>query len=299
MIPLDHHGEEWSGGQVVVESHMETDSLALMLRAPSTPIAAVHVRWVAEVNPDIRALSDAWERSYGDLGWRNLIAERVMPWYFATHDGATCHGYGVKTDARALCFWQLDPEGVSLWLNVTNGGNGVELGGRPLKMATVVTQRGGDGEDAMTAVEGLCRAMCARMSRPTTPIYGTNDWCYSYGHSTAQTILRDTEFIAGLSPSRGVRPFSVIDGGWSNGTAAWPDMGNSPPISSSELRGPASGSGRSDRPMTPGAICSYPIFVLARRRNAPPNTLTTQPYRRSRKRLKPRCAMSWSGATRW
>ena len=92
--------------------------------------------------PDLRALGDAWERSYGDLGWRNLIPERVMPWYFATHDGVTCHGYGVKTDAAALCFWQLDPEGVSLWLNVTNGGDGVELGQRKLTMATVVTRRG-------------------------------------------------------------------------------------------------------------------------------------------------------------
>jgi alpha-galactosidase len=225
MIPLERNGEEWTGGQVVVESHITADSLALTLRAPSSPIAAVHVRWAAEVGSDVRALGDAWERSYGDLGWRNVIPERVMPWYFATHDGAICHGYGVKTDARALCFWQLDPEGVSLWLNVTNGGNGVELGGRQLKMATVVTRRGGDGEDTMAAVEGLCRAMCARTSRPITPIYGANDWCYSYGHSTSQTILRDTEFIAGLSPSGGVRPFSVIDGGWSNGTAAWPDMG--------------------------------------------------------------------------
>ena len=67
--------------------------------------------------------------------------------------------------------------------------------------------------------------MCARTSRPIVPIYGANDWDYSYGQSTAETILRDTEFIAELSPSGGPRPFSVVDGGWTNGTAAWPDMG--------------------------------------------------------------------------
>jgi alpha-galactosidase len=183
------------------------------------------VRWRAEVAPGLRALGDAWERSYGDLGWRNLIPERVMPWYFATHDGATCHAYGVKTDAGALCFWQLDPEGVSLWLNVANGGNGVELGQRRLTMATVVTRRGAEGEKALETVTGLCRTMCARASRPIVPIYGANDWCYSYGRSTAETILRDTEFIVELSPKGGVRPFSVIDGGWSNGNSAWPDMG--------------------------------------------------------------------------
>jgi alpha-galactosidase len=224
-IPLQATGAQWGGGGVAVESTVQQDALVLTLAAPSTKIAMVHVRWQAKVTTDLRALGDAWERSYGDLGWRNLIPERVMPWYFATHDGATCHGYGVKTDAAALCFWQLDPEGVSLWLNVTNGGDGVELGPRRLTMATVVTRRGVPGEHATDAVAGLCRIMCARPSRPIVPIYGANDWCYSYGRSTAETILRDTEFIVELSPSGGTRPFSVVDGGWSNGTAAWPDMG--------------------------------------------------------------------------
>jgi alpha-galactosidase len=224
-IALQPAGVQWRGGQVVVESAVVQDALVLNLAVAGTPVAAVHVRWRSQVAPGLRALGDAWERSYGELGWRDLIPERVMPWYFATHDGATCHGYGVKTGAAALCFWQLDPEGVSLWLNVTNGGEGVELGPRRLTMATVVTRRGSEGENAVEVVAGLCRAMCARPSRPTVPIYGANDWNYSYGQSTAETIVRDTEFIVEFSPGGGVRPFSVIDGGWSNGTTAWPDMG--------------------------------------------------------------------------
>jgi alpha-galactosidase len=177
------------------------------------------------VPSDLLVLSDAWERSYGELGWRNVIPERVMPWYFATHDGTACHGYGMKTDARALCFWQVDLQGVSLWLNVTNGGNGVELGERKLTMATIVSRRGVAGEDAVQALTELCRRMCGRKTRPTIPIYGANDWCYSYGQSSAETILRDTEFIVDVSPSGVSCPFSVIDGGWAEGTGAWPDMG--------------------------------------------------------------------------
>jgi alpha-galactosidase len=222
---LKRSGERWSGEQIVVESNMGHHGLVLTLTSPSAPVAAIHVRWQARVTPELLTLGDAWERSYGNLGWRNLIPQRAMPWYFATYDGAICNGYGVKTDTRALCFWQLDSEGVSLWLNVTNGGNGVELGDRTLEMATVVSHRGHKGESAMEAITALCGAMCARTSRRTSPIYGANDWCYSYGRSTTQSILRDTEFIVGLSPSGGVRPFSVIDGGWGNGTPAWPDMG--------------------------------------------------------------------------
>ena len=224
-IQLTREGERWAGKQVQVTTQVVRDSLTLSLSAPSTPIVAVHVRWRAKVATELKVLGDAWERSYGELGWRNVIPERVMPWYFATYDGAACHGYGVRTDACALCFWQLDSQGVSLWLNVANGGRGVELSDRTLAMATVVAHRGADGVDAMESVRELCKMMCRRKSRPGSPIYGANDWCYSYGQSTAESILRDTEFVVELSPRGGVRPFSVIDGGWTNGTAAWPDMG--------------------------------------------------------------------------
>ena len=224
-IPLTPRGERWSGGGVEVESKPEGESLRFTLTSPARPIALVHVRWKRRIPADLTILGDAWERSYGELGWRNLIPERVLPWYFATFDGKTCHAYGVKTDSCALCFWQIDESGVSLWLNVTNGGDGVHLGERRLVMATVVSHRGADVSDAMASVRALCNGMCARRSRPAQPIFGANDWCYAYGRSTAETILRDTDFIVEVAPTSGPRPFSVIDGGWSNGTAAWPDMG--------------------------------------------------------------------------
>jgi alpha-galactosidase len=224
-LPLTRNGQKWVGKGVVVECGPRPDSLTLGLESPKSPISVVHVRWQMNVPSDLLVLSDAWERSYGELGWRNVIPERVMPWYFATYDGAACHGYGVTTHPGALCFWQVDLRGVSLWLNVTNGGNGVKLGERKLTMATIVSRRGTAGGDAVQALTELCRCMCERKSRPTIPIYGANDWCYSYGQSSAGTILRDTEFIVDVSPKGASRPFSVIDGGWAEGTAAWPDMG--------------------------------------------------------------------------
>ena len=81
---------------------MGKDSLVLTLTAGTMPMSLVHVRWTADVMPNLIALGDAWERSHGELGWRGIEPERVMPWYFATHDGTICHGYGVRTDARAL-----------------------------------------------------------------------------------------------------------------------------------------------------------------------------------------------------
>lgn len=222
---LTRSSERWTGSSCEVETAAGRSALKITLASPLRPVSLVHLRWNSRIDPGLLVLGDAWERSYGDLGWRNIVPERSMPWYFATWDKTACHGYGVQTDARALCCWTLDQQGISLWLNVTNGGNGVELGQRRLTMATVVTHRGADGESAFDAVTALCRSLCARPSRKLSPIYGANDWDYAYGASTAATIVRDTEFIANLAPSRGPRPFSVVDGGWENGTAAWPDMG--------------------------------------------------------------------------
>ena len=223
-VTLNRRAERWEGKHVVVETRVDKNSVVLTLQAPATPMALVHARWRFNVSPGLLFLGDAWERSYGELGWRSLVPERSMPWYFATYDRTACHGYGVKTDSAALCFWQLDPDGVSLWLNVTSGGNGVELSQRQLTMATV-SRQGSPGDDPIDDIRELCRLMCARPSRAMAPVYGANDWDYAYGQSSAETILRDTDFIAELSPTAGPRPFSVIDGGWANGTASWPDMG--------------------------------------------------------------------------
>jgi alpha-galactosidase len=171
----------------------------------------------------MRILGDHWERSYGDLCWRVMTPERVLPWYFFTHDEATLHGYGVKTGAGALCFWQVDPDGVSLWLNVANGGEGVALGNRRLLAATVVTRRGKEGEVPLYAARDFCTRMCDKPRLPATALYGSNDWYYAYGKNSAEQTLRDADLMAFCAPKQGTRPFTVIDDGWKR-KEAFPDM---------------------------------------------------------------------------
>jgi alpha-galactosidase len=223
-IPLTRSGSEWHGNGIDLESRVGNDELPIIVRAPGLPVRYIHLRWEAAVATGVHVLGDHWERSYGDLGWRNIIPERVMPWYFATYDDHTCHAYGVKTGAGALCFWQLDTEGVSLWLNLSNGGSGVNLGQRALAAATVVTRRGTSGEEPTRSLHAFCHQMCSQPTRPSQPIYGSNDWYYAYGTNTAKQILNDTDFIAELSTANVARPFSIIDMGWSNGSPAYGSM---------------------------------------------------------------------------
>ncbi len=236
-VPLHRSGQSWQAPGINVRTSPSTAaSLDLTVTAPALPLKRVHLRWSAPVDTSAFYLGDAWERSYGDLSWRSVVPERVLPWYFAAHTAAgLTHGYGVRTGARALCFWQVDPQGVSLTLDLSNGGNGVLLGQRELAAATVLSRPGHPGERPEQALAALCRSMCPNPRLPPGPIYGTNDWYYAYGRNSAAGILRDTDLIASVAPPAGPRPFSVIDDGWEvDGTPAgqpshnpaFPDMPN-------------------------------------------------------------------------
>ncbi|HVJ08029.1 MAG TPA: hypothetical protein VM554_06575 [Acidisarcina sp.] len=226
-IALARSQSTWRASGIEVRTEVRTGiqsgELSIDLAAAAVPLTRIHLRWSMPVNASVLIMGDAWERSYGDLAWRGFVPERAMPWYFATQAADGVHCYGVRTGARALCFWQMDREGISLWLDVSNGGMGVLLGQRELHAATVLARRGSTGEQPLQAVASFCRLLSPHPRLPQGPIYGTNDWYYAYGKNTSAQIYRDTDLIASLSLSGGYRPFSVIDMGW-EGNSTFPDM---------------------------------------------------------------------------
>src|ERR1019366_6240369 len=115
-----------------------------------------------------------------------------MPWHFLASSGGVTNGYGVKTAAASICYWEGDGGGVTLWLDVSNGGAGVELGDRRLEAATVVVRKGQTGETPLGAARGFCRGMCDKPILPAKPLYGSNNWYYAYGRNTsAEASLKD------------------------------------------------------------------------------------------------------------
>ena len=207
----------WTNANILVTTGVRADALRISLSAPAVPVKRVHLRWRANMRDVRLLLGDAWERGYGDLEWRGWVPDRVMPWYAATYDGALTHAYGVRTGARALCCWQVDPDGVSLWADVRSGGVGVQLGQRVLEVCAVVCRAGREGESSFAAVHTFCHQMCPNPRLPSHPIYGSNDWYWAYGNNSADTVLGDAQHIVELSPSRTNRPFVVIDDGWQPG----------------------------------------------------------------------------------
>src|SRR2546423_2101236 len=222
-VTLKRSATSWQAPQVNVRVTPAGGGLLIYISASSNTLTHVQLRWSLQVAESLLVMGDAWERSYGDLRWSGMIPERVLPWYFMTSGDGTLHGYGVKTGPSAFCFWQLDPDGVSLWLDVANGGSGVALGDRELLAATVVTHQGANGEDPIDSAREFCRMLCDKPRLPSSPIFGSNDWYYAYGKNSAEQILRDADLMASVAPANGPRPFTVIDDGWTT-KSAFPDM---------------------------------------------------------------------------
>jgi alpha-galactosidase len=216
-IHLARSADRWQANDIEISTERRASGeVAIVITSPKTRLTRVRLRWHGSFLAGTRFLGDHWERSYGDLEWRGLVGERLMPWYFLASANGGTNAYGVKTGASAICCWQADDGGVTLWLDVSNGGGGVELGSRRLEAATIVARGARAGESPFDASRAFCRVMCERPKLAAQPIYGSNNWYYAYGKNTSSaSILKDAELMAELMPPNPPnRPFVVIDMGW-------------------------------------------------------------------------------------
>jgi len=226
--PLTRQGRLWTARGIALEADPHGPELPITIEAPQAPLERIHLRWQVRVSESLRILNDQWERSYGDLEWRGMVGERILPWYFLAFDGRAVHGYGVATGAASFAFWQVDPAGISLWLDVRNGGVPVSLGLRKLDAAVIRARRGDPGESPFESARRFCGLLCAKPRLAAQPSYGSNNWYYAYGQNcSAEDILRDSSLTAELAPAVPNRPFMVIDDGWqiTNGVGPW-ERGN-------------------------------------------------------------------------
>lgn len=204
----------WTGGDIRVTAKAGQSGATLTLAAPESAVKHLLISWTWEAPAGGKFLGDAWERAYGDLEWKTLDANRLMPWYFLVFDGKQTHAVGVKTGPSALCGWKVSATQINLDADVRSGGVGVQLGQRTLTVCQVVSRVGQDQETPFQAAQAFCRQMCPKPLMPKQPVYGFNDWYCSYGNSTATQYLSDAGYIVSLAPQGKNRPFAVIDDGW-------------------------------------------------------------------------------------
>lgn len=227
---LARSGNRWSGAGVDLAYAIEGERGSLVLHAPGKSVRRLHLRWRSRLSKRLLVLGDAWERSYGDLAWMPLQPERPLPWYCLLHNGESTFGMGVATGASAFAFWQVDSLGVSLWLDLRNGGNGVLLEARTLAVASIVTHQSEAGESSFQTAQKLCKKMAPdavtakrRGKHHPGALFGSNDWYYAYGNNKPENILRDADLMGELAPDGPIRPFTVIDDGYQD-KSRFPDL---------------------------------------------------------------------------
>jgi alpha-galactosidase len=204
------------------QAAVSVDGSMVRVACPGGPLSRVVLRWALRLPPEAVYLGDQWERSYGDLQWRGLQPERIMPWYFGAFTAADGRSFvaGVATQPSALCFWTIDSDGISLWLDFRNGGSPCLPGDREIAAASIVSFGSEAGESPMGALRRLCAALCPSPRRLKGPVCGNNNWYYAYGRNfDAAAMRRDAAFLAELAEGRETRPFCVIDAGWTAGSS--------------------------------------------------------------------------------
>ncbi len=213
----DRQGSRFTSSGATVTVNASTAGHDIRVACPGGPLSRIVLRWEITLPGDTLYLGDHWERGYGDLEWRFLQPERVMPWYFAAHHAASGRTamLGVKTQPAAMCFWTVDGAGVSLWLDLRNGGSPSLPGEREIAAAFVVSLAAHQQESPLAALTRFCRVLCPDPRLPAGPICGNNNWYYAYGRNfDANATLRDASFLAEVASGQATRPYSVIDAGW-------------------------------------------------------------------------------------
>lgn len=230
--------DDYNLDDINVNLNQDNEHLAIFLIAQTSKVKWIKLRWNnLSWDKNIRFLGDAWERGYGDMEWKGMNPNRFMPWYFCAKSEAKSVCYGVKVRPSAMCFWQVDSLGMTLFLDVRCGGSGVNLKGRVIKLADVIACEMRDCT-SFEAMQEFCGQMCEDPILPKYPVYGSNNWYYAYGKSSESEILADCDYILNLTKDIENKPYMVIDdcwqehhrlneyngGPWTKGNEKFPDM---------------------------------------------------------------------------
>jgi alpha-galactosidase len=223
-FPLQSNdGKTWTSRGTQIHLSDVRDAVAVDVHSQESDLRFIILTWKCPKSPSTACLGDQWERSYGDLHWAPIAQKRILPWYFLEYDGMVTNGFGVKTGCRSMCFWQAGTDRLLLTIDVRSGGGAVRLGDRILRAAEIVTREGIEGESPFASARAFCAAMCESPRLPKMPVYGLNDWYFTYGNNSAELILEHADLLADLAPQSANTPFCVIDAGWAKKSSRRPE----------------------------------------------------------------------------
>lgn len=194
---------------------VEKNSAKVVVYPSGSPVKFLKLRFNGDFSAVDKVFGDTWERSGQNtyIEWRSRMNCRILPWYLYAKEGETTFCYGVKTGADAFCFWGLDSDGVTLFINLTCGAGGADLK-EPIVACEVVEYFGAAGEDSYAVAAKFAKMMCETPVLPKTPVFGVNNWYWAYGKITRETVRTETDYLIEMTSGVKNRPYMIIDDGW-------------------------------------------------------------------------------------
>ena len=182
--------------------------------AAGAPLYGVQLVYKTRFGRGARFFGDAWERGYGNLEWRALVPERLLPWYMHIDENGVQSFIGVKVQPGAFIGFLAGTSSVTVDIDLRSGGGPVDLTSRSIEVCTLIAEFNAEGMSAFDFQRKMLKKLCPAPKLAKQPVYGGNNWYYAYGVSSREEILADAKFISELSPNAENRPYMVIDDGW-------------------------------------------------------------------------------------
>jgi len=177
------------------------------------PVKRIKMRWNGDLSDIMLVYGDDFDRYLNKIPWRGVTPESIMPWYFHAYDGERLTSYGVKTGADAFCHFQCDDYGITLWIDVRNGGQGAEIT-EPLDVCDIICDEGAEGEDPFRTAQKFCARMCEKHVPLKTPLFGANNWYWAYGNITNEIVMSEADQLMDMCRDAAAKPYMIIDEGW-------------------------------------------------------------------------------------
>lgn len=211
----DFRFEEKGVCDVKFEYVVQKNSAKVIIYPSDSPIKYLKLRFRGDLTDVDKVFGDQWERagSGAYLEWRSVMPSRALPWYCYLKTSNQTFCYGVKTGADCLAFFNVDTSGITLFLNLCCGNDGVDISA-PFTVCEVVEHFGDKGEDCYKAACDFAKKCCDSPRLPKEPIFGLNDWYWAYGNISHDTVMQETDLVVRLASGCVHKPYKIIDDGW-------------------------------------------------------------------------------------
>lgn len=194
--------------QAMVSFKRTSYGLQVHCESPEERVRFIILRWKGSFSENVKVLGDVWTGFPSYLQWENNFMGKIFSWYFMASLGGEHQGYGVMTQARAMCFWEIRKREIVLYLDVRCGSVGVKLGARRLHAATIVSGKY-EKMSSHKAVSLFCRKMCGYAIVPHHPVYGFA--CCTAAEKKKTEISREAACLAKLTEGMENRPYFWIN----------------------------------------------------------------------------------------